>query len=357
MGKVYLIKVSNTDSPEAAGRKLSRLLEVSRLFDCVAGGDQAAVKLHFGEEGNTGFVRPQYLRLVCGAISSRGARCFLSDTNTLYRGRRTNSVEHLKLAREHGFTKEATGAEVVIPDETRKENAAAIAINKKFIRQAKVLKLFLEADALVGVAHFKGHIMTGFGGALKNFGMGCASREGKLAQHCDVSPIVLKENCTGCGACAQACPAEAIRIIGKKSRIDNARCIGCASCIAACSYSAIDIDWGSGAGNIQEKMIEYAFAVLSGKERKSVFLNFAVKITKECDCLAKDDPRISPDIGIFASTDPVSIDKACFDLINQACGRDIFREAHPDRDGMKQLRYAAELGLGRLGYDLTEISE
>jgi uncharacterized Fe-S center protein len=311
--------------------------------------------MHFGEEGNTGFVRPAFLRIICSGLCAQGAEPFISDTNTLYRGRRMNSADHLALAREHGFSRRGCGAEVVIPDETKGENIAAVEVNKKFIRKAKILKLFLEADFLLGVAHFKGHMMTGFGGALKNIGMGCASREGKLAQHCDVSPLIYKGNCIGCGKCVEVCPAQAIILNGDKAGLERQKCIGCASCIAACAFGAIDVEWASGAGDIQEKMAEYAYAVLAAKKNKSAFINFALKITKECDCLAKDDPAIAPDIGIFASGDPVAIDKACLDLINAACGKDIFREAHPQRDGMKQLRWAQQLGLGSVDYSLVEI--
>jgi len=297
------------------------------------------------------------VRLVCDVIRSLQAVPFLAETNTLYRGKRTNSKEHLKLACEHGFTPEEVSAEIVIPDDNRKENIMEVKINRKFIKLAKVARIFLEADSLVGIAHFKGHLMTGFGGALKNIGMGCASREGKLAQHCDVSPVVYKNKCTGCGLCVEACPVKAIAILAEKSFIERQKCIGCASCIAACPYYAIDVDWERGGDNIQEKMVEYAKAVLDSKKNRVAFINFGIKITKECDCLAKDDPRIVSDVGLFASLDPVAIDKACLDLANQAAGRDIFKEAHPERDGMKQLHHACSLKLGSLEYELVDLSE
>lgn len=308
--------------------------------------------MHFGERGNTGHVKPEYIRVIAQELISRQAFPTVSDTNTLYRGDRTNSKDHLAIAARHGFTKENVLADVVIPEDTP-ENVASVVIHQKFIKTAKVVKLFLEAGALVDVSHFKGHIMTGFGGALKNIGMGCASREGKLAQHCDVSPIVYEKNCVGCAACAQVCPVHAISLVKNKAVLDARQCIGCASCIAACQHSAIDVKWEQGSGSIQEKMVEYAKAVLDHQKGKAVFINFALKITKECDCLAQDDPRISPDVGIFISTDPVAIDKACYDGIVRVCGKDIFKEAHPQRDGMRQLKYAASLGLGSLEYELV----
>lgn len=352
--KVYLIRLENSEKIQVAAGKLKSLLEESRVLDFIQPNFKVAVKMHFGEEDNTGFVKPEYLRIICGRISAQRAMAFISDTNTLYRGRRTNSVGHLALAREHGFSRQATAAAVIVPEDNKK-NIIEVPINQKFIKSAKLARLFVDADALVGVSHFKGHIMTGFGGALKNIGMGCAAREGKLQQHADLSPIVYEEKCTGCGECEKGCPVKAIRIRNNKSVIHGVKCIGCAACIAACPYSAIDVPWGSGAAAIQEKMIEYVSAVLKNKKGKTGFLNFAIKITKECDCLAKDDPRVAPDIGILASADPVSIDQASFDLVNQACGRDIFKELHPQRDGAKQLKYAHKLGLGNLDYELIEL--
>ncbi len=353
--RVYFIKVSDADDLEARKAKLTHLLDKSSLLDFIGKSEKVALKLHFGEDGNTGFVKPEYVREVCSRIIKKQASPLLSDTNTLYRGRRLTTEEHTKLAYEHGFTRDATGADLIIADDKKEGGTTDIKINQKFIRVAKIATFFCQADAIVGLAHFKGHMMTGFGGALKNLGMGCASRDGKLAQHSDISPFVIIDNCTGCGACENVCPAQAISLIDKKSHLDPKKCIGCASCIAACKYNSIEINWESGGSTIQEKMVEYTKAVLLGKEKKAAFINFAVKITKECDCLAKDDPKISPDVGILAAYDPVSIDKASYDLVIEACGKDIFKEEHPNRDSLKQLRYAAEIGLGDLEYELAVI--
>lgn len=353
--RVFFIPVSETDQTGVVEEKIRRLLTQSRVLDCVSQGDTAAVKIHFGEEGNTGFVKPVYARAVCEAVSGRGGRPRLAETNTLYKGRRTDSGEHLVLAAEHGFTEQDVGAPIVIPDDSLPENVVDVPIGRRLVKTAKIVRFFAEADAIVGLSHFKGHLMTGFGGALKNLGMGCAARVGKLMQHSDISPIVHRSSCTGCGECVKVCPVTAIRLENKKSVIDGDICIGCATCIAVCPFSAIDVQWESGGDTMPEKMVEYTEAVMRGKKEKAAFLNFAIKITKECDCLAKDDPRVCPDIGILASRDPVSVDQASFDLIKQACGRDIFKELHPKRDGMRQLRYAEELGLGSREYELIRL--
>jgi len=349
--KVYFIPADASDNIQSLSLKVKELLEKSNLLDFIRKEDKTAVKIHFGEEGSTGFVRPEYAGVVCRKILDRGASAFLADANTLYRGKRLNSGDHLALAKEHGFTKETTGVDIVIPDDDKPEDRKEIPINRKFIKIAKVAGIFIEADAIVAVSHFKGHILTGFGGAIKNIGMGCATREGKLAQHCDISPVVHLDKCIGCGKCAAICPAGAIHIENNKSVIDKTKCIGCASCMAACPTMAMFIDFAAG-DQTQYKMAEYCLAVLKNKKAKAGFINFAITVNKECDCWGAENPRIAPDVGILASLDPVSIDKASFDLVNKASGKDIFRAAHPEQDGMKQLEYAWEIGLGSLDYEL-----
>jgi len=382
---VFFIPVYVSDHIEDIVLKFQKLIEKSRILDVVRKDTTVAVKMHFGEEGNTGYVRPEYVRLLADELIQRGAMPVLSDTNTLYRGRRTNSVDHQQIAYEHGFTEDAVHAQVFIPDDMQPAQVYTVQLNGPYIKQAKIARFFHESDTLVAVTHFKGHIMTGFGGSLKNVGMGCATREGKLAQHSDIAPFVIKQKCVGCGSCLKVCPVKAIDVFpspechglrpwmnngeerrptgsthgapgSRKAFIDTRKCIGCASCIAACAnYNAIEVDWGSGRDTLQERMIEYAQAVLGHKKGRCAFFNFCIKITKECDCLAKDDPRIVEDVGILASVDPVAVDKASFDLVIQKAGKDIFAQVHPDVRGAKHLQYAAARGLGNLEYELQEI--
>lgn len=352
--KVYFIEIKDSSDIWTVNFKLKRLLEDSKLLSFIRNDTKVAIKLHFGEENNDNFVRPEHVRIVCDGIAAKGAKAVLSDTNTLYRGRRLNSKEHLELAYEHGFTKTGTNAEVIIPDDFNNKEITEVEINQQLIKTAKLGRIFVDADALVVVSHFKGHILTGFGGAIKNVGMGCATRAGKLAQHCDASPVVHLDDCIGCGECSVVCPAGALAIKNKKSVIDTNKCIGCASCLAACPTMAMFIDFEA-TDKVQQKIAEYSLAVLKERKGKSAFLNFAVRISRECDCWSHENPRIGPDVGILASFDPVSIDKASLDLVAKACGRDIFKAAHPDKDGMKHLKYAKDIGLGNLEYELIEL--
>lgn len=354
MSKVYFIPAQESEGVEAVTAKLGRLLDASDIFSAIKAGGKTAVKIHFGEEGNTGHVRWQYAAYLCSRIKEKGSEPFLSDTNTLYKGRRANSSDHIKVAAEHGFTRQSCGADIIVPEE-KEAGIAEVDTAGKFVRKAKVFRIYLDAGALIDIAHFKGHMMTGFGGALKNIGMGCASREGKLVQHSDVAPIVALNRCEACLECVKHCPSNAIEPRDRKVYIDAAKCIGCAECIGRCSSGAITVDWEAGGSKVSDKMAEYAAALIKTKKGRMACVNFATNITKECDCLAGDDPRIVPDIGIFASSDPVAIDKACYDKVLETSGKDIFKILHPKRDGMAQLKHAANLGAGELQYDLIEV--
>jgi uncharacterized Fe-S center protein len=351
---VYFAAVKDAEDIQAINAQLKKLLEKSKVLDVIRKKDKVGIKMHFGEAGNTGYVRPAHVRVICDELIRKGAIATLGDANTLYRGRRLNVEDHLALAREHGFTKKAVGIDVVIPDDKKKADGADVRIDQKLIQTAKVARLFVDIDAIVSIAHFKGHALTSFGGAIKNIGMGCATREGKLAQHCDAAPVFRDDRCTGCGECEIVCPPEAISIENEKAVLDRSKCIGCASCVAVCPNMTIFIDTEAGDA-VQEKMAEYAYAVLTNKKGKACFLNFALRISQECDCWPRKNPRIAPDVGIFASLDPVAIDKASFDLVNQASGNDVFKQAHPKEDGMKQLRHAQEIGLGSMEYDLINL--
>ena len=352
--KVYFIPVGPADNSEAVKGKLTLLLQKSGVLNVVANGDKVAAKIHFGEAGNTGYVDPALAGVICREAQARGADVHLSDANVLYRGRRTVTADHLKLALEHGFTKDATGVDLFIPDETKAGETCEIAVNQKHIKTAKVGKFFLDCDSLIVITHFKGHILTGFGGAIKNVGMGCASRQGKLAQHNNFAPVVYQNTCTACGACVAVCPVNALTLDGKIV-LDAKKCIGCATCVGTCPTFSLFIDFKGGT-TVQEKVAEYALAVLQNKKKKAAFVSFAVKINKECDCWGQENPGIAPDAGIFASLDPVAIDKATYDLVNKINKKDIFKAAHPEADGSVQLKHAEKIGLGSQAYELVEVS-
>ena len=352
--KVYFVQVADAENINEVNKKLSQLLAKSNVLACVKEGHKPVIKLHFGEEGTTSYVRPDHLRFICDAIVKKGAAPFLSDANTLYRGKRLNSKDHLNIAMSHGFTKQALCVDVFISDDTKKDEITSVQIDQRRIKTAKVGRCYIEADSFLAVTHFKGHGLTGFGGTLKNIGMGCATREGKLAQHNDAAPIFYADKCVGCGECVEVCPADAIRMENDKSVLDKKKCIGCASCVAACPQDALFVDFEAG-DDVQRKMVEYAFAILKDKKGKAGFLNFALRINKECDCWAYENSRIAPDVGILASMDPVAIDKASLDVVNAACGKEIFKEAHPQQNALLQLEYAQMLGLGSIDYELIRV--
>ncbi len=348
--------------------KLNRLLDAVGLADKVNKGALVAVKLHFGEDGNTAYIRPVFIRKIVDSIKEAGGRPFLTDANTLYVGSRSDSVDHLMTAIQNGFAYAVVGAPLIIADGLRGGNETAIAVNLKRFKKVYIGSEIIRADALVSAAHFKGHELSGYGGTIKNLGMGCASRKGKLAQHSTVSPKVKRKKCEGCGECVAYCAHDAISLVDEKAKIDPKKCVGCGECIIICPNQAIQIQWNKEVPAFLENMVEYTAGVLKGKKDAACFLNFITQVSPACDCYSYNDAPIVADIGIVASNDPVAIDQASADLVNQAeglkdssltknykPGEDKFRALYPNVDWEIQLKYAEEIGLGTRGYELVKI--
>ena len=364
---VYFATLRAHSDHECTTAKVQRLFDHAGFSDIIAPQDKTAIKLHFGEMGNDGFISPVYVRQVVEKVKACQALPFLTDTNTLYLGSRSNAVEHIGTAILHGFDYAVAGAPVIIADGLNGKNISRVTIRKKHFEQVSIAGDIAAADSMIVLSHFKGHIVSGFGGAIKNLAMGCAPPEGKRAQH-NARPFTITEKCTGCAACMKVCPKTAISVVKKKSAIDQNLCIGCFECMHVCPEHAIDIDWETEIPQFMERMVEYAYGAVKGKEKKVGYMNFLIRITPDCDCFPFSDAPIVPDIGILASTDPVAIDAASFDLVNQQqgytdsdltshhhAGGDKFKGVHAQTDGYRQVRYAEEIGLGNSSYDLITI--
>ena len=353
---VFMIKVGNGDSDKIITQKLNTLIDASEVLGFLKKDDYTGIKIHFGEEGNTGHIRPQWLKGFVDRLRSVTNNIFFTDTNVLYKqSKRTNAVDHLKLAYSHGFSFQNMNVPVMIADGLWGRNYTDVEINKKRFSKVKIASDITDCDSLLALTHITGHIMTGFAGAIKNLGMGCASRRGKFEQHCGIVPDFNLEECGGCGLCVLNCPANAITLFKGKAKIDEANCIGCGECVVVCKTEALNAKWSETLANLQEKMVEYACGAVEAVDRRIGYINFLTNITRDCDCLAKDEPRIVEDIGILASNDLVSIDSASADILNGLRGKDIFRQEYPEIDWKVQLRYAASIGLGDIDYRLRTV--
>jgi len=367
INKVYFSDLRTTVK-ENLPSKLKRLMQSAGINDVIAARNFAAIKLHFGEKGNTAFIRPLLIRAIVEQVNELGGSPFLTDANTLYAGSRGDSVDHLKTAIENGFAYSVVNAPIIIADGIRGASSSKVRIDQEIIKSAYIGQDIVESDVLISVAHFKGHELSGFGGTIKNIGMGCASRKGKLEQHSDLSPKVKRKKCVGCGDCVQHCAHEAISLKEDKAIIDQEKCVGCSECILICPNSAIDVQWNADIPLFQKKMAEYTLAVLKGKGGKAFFLNFLTDITPACDCYGHSDASIVPDIGIVASRDPVAIDQASVDLVNKQAGtsgscltkcagpgEDKFKGVYPKVDWTIQLDHAEKIGIGSRKYELVVI--
>ena len=332
----------------------------------------AAIKIHFGEPGNMAYLRPQYAARMAGLLRSLGAKPFLTDANTLYSGRRANAVDHLQSAMENGYNPISAQCQVIIADGLKGIDYREIEIDGEYCKAPKIGAAVADADIVISMTHFKGHEQTGFGGTLKNLGMGCASVGGKLELHCAAQPVVKTENCRGCNICVKHCAHDAIHLNPEqKAEIDYSKCVGCGQCIALCQYDSASMGANDTSERLNYKIAEYTKAVL--KDKPNFHVSFIMNVSPECDCWNHNDAAVVPDLGIAASFDPVALDKACADLVIHAPAlqtvnrltesrphehledTDKFRLMHPDTDWLAGLTHAEKIGIGNMQYELIEV--
>jgi uncharacterized Fe-S center protein len=354
--KVCFIPATKQEPADVLAEKAKKAYLATGFNDRIAEDEFAALKIHFGEAGNTGHIKPQWLTGLIGEIRRKTKHAFLTDSNTLYVGNRSNSIDHLRLAWSHGFTPEITGVPVIIADGLIGRDKQEPRSAQARTASSKIASAILDSDVFVCLTHVTGHVQTGLGAAIKNMGMGCASRAGKLDQHSVTHPHVNAKQCRNCSVCMAFCPETAIVQAEGHVVIDPARCVGCGECLVVCKYGAIKLKWDEDSLRLQEKMAEYALRVSEHFKGKAVYLNFLTQVTKDCDCMAKNQKGIVEDIGILASLDPVAIDQATADLlVERGGGKDPLRAGY-DVDWSAQLRHGENMGLGTTRYVLVEIS-
>jgi len=349
-------------------KKFRKVLRKSGFFESIREDELVAIKLHVGERENLGYLNPNYARIIVEEIKSRGAKPFLTDTNTLYSGGRHNGVDHFLTAAQHGFTLATVGAPFIPADGIRGLDYREVDVSGTQVKQAKLAGGILQADRIVFLSHFKGHMEAGFGGSIKNMAMGCASIAGKLEQHCSGKPHVETERCVGCRQCYNVCPADAIRMEDHKAVIDYNLCIGCGQCVAACNYDAMQAGSGSENKDFIQKVTEYAYAVYSYFREKAFYINCAINITPDCDCWPANDVPVVEDVGFLAGTNPFTLDKATFDLVARAGamrtsrhfekvkeGADPFRQVYPEIRSETTFEYLQRHFKEDLEYELRRL--
>ncbi len=365
--KVYFTNFRTT-LQENQLQKLARLVKTAGMLEQIQFKDRyAAIKIHFGEPGNLAFLRPNYAKVLADLIREQGGKVFLTDCNTLYVGGRKNALDHLDAAYTNGYSPFSTGCHVIIGDGLKGTDETLVPVeNGQYVKEAKIGRAIMDADIFISLNHFKGHEATGFGGALKNIGMGCGSRAGKMEMHSAGKPYVNQEKCVGCGFCQKNCAHSAITIENRKASIDHSRCVGCGRCIGACPMDAVSSPSDESNDILNRKMAEYSWAVLHGRPHFHVSL--VMDVSPYCDCHAENDVPIVPDVGMFASFDPVALDMACADAVNAQTPlkgslldevkhrhHDHFTDVHPTTNWRSCLEHAEYLGLGTMDYELITI--
>ena len=369
--KVYFADFRTTLT-ENLQQKLTRLMTAAGMGEIDFDRKFTAIKIHFGEPGNLAFLRPNWAKTVADFVRARGGKPFLTDCNTLYVGGRKNALDHIDSAYLNGFTPFSTGCHVIIGDGLKGSDEAYVPVEGgEYVKQAKIGQAIMDADVFISLTHFKGHEQAGFGGCLKNVGMGCGSRAGKMEQHNAGKPQVEPAPCIGCGTCTRMCAHDAITITAGKAHIDHDKCVGCGRCIAVCPTDAIGCAFDESTVILNRKIAEYTKAVVAG--RPCFHISLVIDVSPNCDCHAENDVPLVPNIGMFASFDPVALDQACADAVNAAPVNpncllhdvhehhhiedpdDHFHAAHPDTCWQAALEHGEKLGLGTRAYQLIRI--
>lgn len=352
--------------------KLQRLIKKAGITDIDMDGKFVAIKMHFGELGNLSYLRPNYAKAVADVVKECGGKPFLTDCNTLYPGSRKNALEHLDCANINGFNTITTGCQIIIGDGSRGTDDITVPVrNGEYCKEAYIGRAVMDADIFISLTHFKGHESTGFGGAIKNIGMGCGSRAGKMQQHNSGKPIVHDDLCRGCRRCAKECGSDAITYENGKAVINQDICKGCGRCIGACVFDAIENQNWNANEILGRKMAEYSQAVCDG--RPTFHISLVRDISPNCDCHGENDAPILPDVGIFASFDPVALDQACVDACLHATPmpnsqlsdnladphwhhhHDNFLDSNPNVRWKETLEHAEKIGLGTREYELIQM--
>ena len=354
-------------------KKLEKLMRRAGIETIDFQDKFAAIKIHFGEPGNLSYLRPNFAKTVADVVKSLGGKPFLTDCNTLYVGRRKNALDQLDAAFENGFSPFSTGCHVIISDGLKGTDEVEVPVEGgEYVKSAKIGRAIMDADVYIALSHFKGHESTGFGGAIKNTGMGCGSRAGKMEMHCAGKPTVDKDQCKSCHMCEKNCAHGAISFDeNKKASIDHNRCVGCGRCLGACNFDAIYNGNYAANDELNCRMAEYSKAVVDG--RPAFYINIVNQVSPYCDCHGENDTAIIPDVGMFASFDPVALDVACADACNKmpvipgsllddhmhaegACDHhDHFTNVSPNTNWKTCMEHAEKIGLGSAEYELITV--
>ena len=372
--KVYFTNFRTQAFGDGLPTKLKKMIKKAGIGDIDMDGKFVAIKMHFGELGNISYLRPNYAKAVADVVKELGGKPFLTDCNTMYPGSRKNALEHLECAWENGFTPLTVGCPVIIGDGLKGTDDIEVPVEGgEYVKAAKIGRAVMDADVFISLTHFKGHEMTGFGGAIKNIGMGCGSRAGKTEQHRSGTPHITAEVCCGCKRCQRECANGGLVFdeAAKKMTVDTEHCVGCGRCLGACNFDAIAFNNENANEVLNCKMAEYTKAVVDG--RPSFHISLIVDVSPNCDCHGENDAPILPNIGMFASFDPLALDQACVDACLAAIPlpnsqlaenmkkadfvdhHDHFRNSTPESEWRSCLDHAEKIGLGSRSYELIEV--